>query len=381
MKAVRNPAGRRERIAPARFSEASAPIPLADPISVHPDATASDAAAPDAASRSRIRPWLLVVGLALVAALGIRLFVAEAFRIPTASMEQNLLVGDFVLVSKLHYGPRTPVTLGLPFTDRYLGGVAFPPLRLPGFSAVERGDVVVFNHPAGGEPVDRRMHFIKRVVGVPGDTVALVEKEVQVNGEPLPTPPGVQTDWLVTLDSAARLSVDVFREIGADPMMREDEGRWRVRMTEAEAEAVATWEAVRTVRPAVSDRAEMLFPYHARQTLDDYGPVAVPRRGQTVRLTLETWPVVRDVIERHEGRTARRFADGRYEIDGALTDRYTFEQDYYFVLGDNRDDSSDSRRWGFVPRDHLVGKAVMVYFSWDQRTRRPRLDRLFHPVR
>ena len=376
MKAVRNPAGRRERIVPARFSEASAPIPLADPISVHPDATA-----PDAASRLRIRPWLLVVGLALVAALGIRLFVAEAFRIPTASMERNLLVGDFVLVSKLHYGPRLPVTLGLPFTDRYLHGVTFPTLRLPGFGGVERGDVVVFNHPMGREPVDRRIHLIKRVVGLPGDTVALVEKELRVNGELLLPEPGVQTDWLVALDPAVPFSVDAFREIGAEPMMREGGGCWRVRMTEAEAETVATWEVARTVRPAVSDRAEMLFPYHARQTLDDYGPVAVPRRGQTVQLTAETWPVVRDVIERHEGRTARRFADGRYEINGALTDRYTFEQDYYFVLGDNRDDSSDSRRWGFVPRDHLVGKAVTVYFSWDQRTRRPRLDRLFDPVR
>jgi len=320
------------------------------------------------------------MGLALVAALVIRLFVAEAFRIPTASMERNLLVGDFVLVSKLHYGPRLPVTLGLPFSDRYLQGITFPPVRLPGFDGVERGDVVVFNHPMGREPVDRRIHLIKRVVGLPGDTVALVEKELRVNGESLLPELGVQTDWLVALDPAVPFSFDAFREIGAEPMMRESEGRWRVRMTEAEAEAVAAWEAVRDLRPAVSDRTEMLFPYHARQTLDDYGPVVVPRRGQTVQLTPETWPVVRDVIDRHEGRTARRFADGRYEIDGALTDRYTFEQDYYFVLGDNRDDSSDSRRWGFVPRDHLVGKAVTVYFSWDQRTRRPRFERLFHPI-
>lgn len=376
MKAGRNPAERCEPAAQARCPEAPVPIPVPDSTPAH-----TEAKAPAGALLRRARPWVLVVVLALVAALGIRLFVAEAFRIPTPSMERNLLVGDFVLVSKLHYGPRMPATLGLPFSDRYLRGVTFPPFRLPGFDEVERGDVVVFNHPAGREPVDRRTHFIKRVVGLPGDTVALVGKEVRVNGASSPRPPGVQTDWLITLDPEVSFSLDAFREAGVQPVTREAERTWRVRMTDAEVDTVASWQAVQGVRPAVSEREELLFPYHARQTLDDYGPVVVPRRGQTVRLTAETWPAVRDVIERHEGRTARRFADGRYEIDGALTDRYTFEQDYFFVLGDNRDDSSDSRRWGFVPRDHLVGKAVVVYFSWDRRTRRPRFDRLFHLVR
>jgi signal peptidase I len=349
---------------------------VADPTPADPDA-----ATLSKAPIQRLRPWLLVVVLALGAALVIRLFVAEAFRIPTASMERNLLPGDYVLVSKLHYGPRTPATLGLPFTEWYLRGVVLPSLRLPGFAEVERGDVVVFNHPTAQQPVDRRMHFVKRVVGLPGDTLALVGKVVHIDGQPLPPVPGALTDWLVTLDPDASFSLDAFRDAGAEHVARDGERRWAVRMTAAEAEAVATWEAVESVRPAISDREQLLFPYGSRQTPDDYGPIVVPRRGQTVRLTAETWPVVRDIVERHEGRVARRFADGRYEIDGALTDRYTFEQDYYFVLGDNRDDSSDSRRWGFVPRDHLVGKAVMVYFSWDQRTRRPRFDRLFQPVR
>ncbi len=337
---------------------------------------------PESAKPNRLKPWLIVVVVALLAALGIRLFVAEAFRIPTASMERSLLVGDFLLVSKLHYGPRTPVTLGLPFTDQYLRGVTLPFVRLPGFSHVEHGDVVVFNLPTETGPLDRRTHFIKRVVGLPGDTVALVHKVVQVNGEALPLGAGIQQDWLVALDPAVPFSLGAFHEAGVTmPAAREGEGMWRVRMTLAEAETVAAWPAVRDLRPAVSERVDMLFPFGLRQTLDDYGPVAVPKRGQTVRLDATTWPVVRDVVERYEGHTARRFADGRYEINGALTDAYTFEQDYYFVLGDNRDDSSDSRRWGFVPRSHLVGKAMLVYFSWDAQSGRPRLDRLFHPIR
>ncbi|MEP0548058.1 MAG: signal peptidase I [Rhodothermales bacterium] len=331
---------------------------------------------------SRLRPWVIVVAAALVAALGIRLFAAEAFRIPTASMERNLLVGDFLLVSKLHYGPRTPVTVGLPFTDRYVRGLTLPSVRLPGFAEVERGDVVVFNHPTEHGPVDRRTHFIKRVVGLPGDTVAVVEKDVRVNGEPLPLGPEMQFDWLVALDRSVPFSLGAFRELGVrSPAAREGDGMWRVRMTLPEAETVATWPAVVDVRPAVATRTEMLFPFGTRQTLDDYGPVVVPKRGQTVRLDAATWPAVRDVVERYEGHAARRFADGRYEIDGAITDTYTFEQDYYFVLGDNRDDSSDSRRWGFVPHSHLVGKAVLVYFSWDAAEGRPRFGRLFRPIR
>ncbi len=331
---------------------------------------------------SRLRPWVIVVAAALVVALGIRLFAAEAFRIPTASMERSLLVGDFLLVSKLHYGPRTPITIGLPFTDRYVHGLTLPSVRLPGFADVERGDVIVFNHPTEPGPVDRRTHFIKRVVGLPGDTVAIVHKNVQVNGEVLPLGPAMQHDWLVVLDPSVPFSLGAFREIGVrSPPVREGEGVWRLRMTLSEAETVATWPAVRDVRPVVATRPDMLFPFGTRQTLDDYGPVVVPERGQTIRLDATTWPAVRDVVERYEGHTARRFADSRYEIDGALTDTYTFEQDYYFVLGDNRDDSSDSRRWGFVPRSHLVGKAVLVYFSWDAAAGRPRFDRLLRPIR
>src|SRR5690606_8092450 len=198
----------------------------------------------------------------------------------------------------------------------------------------------------------------------------------------LPLEGAMQADWLVALDPDVPFSLAAFREAGVRaPAAREGDGVWRVRMTPAEAEAVAAWPAVRDVQPAVSEVEEALFPFGVRQTRDDYGPVVVPRRGQTVRLDAATWPAVRDVIERHEGRTARRFAGGRYEIDGALTETYTFVQDYYFVLGDNRDDSSDSRRWGFVPRSHLVGKAVLVYFSWDARSSRPRLDRLLKPIR
>lgn len=331
--------------------------------------------------RAGLGLWARVVGVALVAAVVLRVLVAEAYRIPTSSMERTLRAGDFVLVSKLHYGPRTPVTLGLPFTDRYLD-VAWPSVRLPGFSRVRRGDVVVFNLPTEPGPVDRRTPFVKRVVGLPGDTVEIVGKEVRVNGEAVAEAPGVQQLWVVATEPGVPLAPEAFRALGAPaPFERAGEGEWLVRLTPAQADTVATWPAVRAMRPLVAERPEPLFPFGRTQTLDDYGPVVVPRKGEAVRLDGATWPTLHDVIARHEGHAARRFADGRYEIDGALTDAYTVGQDYYFVLGDNRDDSSDSRRWGFVPRDHLIGKAVLVYFSWDPEEGLVRWDRLLTPVR
>lgn len=339
------------------------------------------ASPPENRPRSALGLWARVVAVALVAAVVLRVFVVEAYRIPTPSMERTLRVGDFVLVSKLHYGPRTPSTLGLPFTERYLDA-ELPSVRLPGFDRVRRGDVVVFNLPTEPGPVERRTPFVKRVVGLPGDTVEVVGKELRVNGTAVAEAPGVQRRWVVAMEPGVPFAPEAFRALGAPaPYERADGGEWVARLTPAEADTVASWPAVRSVRPLVAERPEPLFPLGRAQTPDDYGPVVVPRAGEAVRLDGTTWPLLHDVIARHEGHTARRFADGRYEIDGALVESYLVGQDYYFVLGDNRDDSSDSRRWGFVPRDHLIGKAVLVYFSWDEAEGRVRWGRLLRPVR
>ncbi len=341
----------------------------------------SPAPPPARPPRSALRLWLRVVVLALVAALVIRLFVAEAFRIPTPSMEKTLLVGDFLLVSKLHYGPRTPNTFGIPFTDWVLP-IELASVRLPGLSAVQRGDIIVFNLPTERGPVDRKTPFIKRVAGLPGDTVALVGKEVRVTREAQPLPEGAQQNWLVRLDPTVPFSPEAFREVGVRaPIERASEGDWLVQMTLAQADTVARWPVVLDLHPLIAKRPDPLFPFGVQQTVDEYGPITVPRAGQTIRLDGDTWPTLRDVITRYEGHTARRFADGRFEIDGTLAQTYTVEQDYYFVMGDNRDDSSDSRRWGFVPRGHVVGKAVLVYFSWDAREKQPRWERVFRSIR
>ncbi len=332
---------------------------------------------------SRLKTWGKVVFIALVAALILRMFAFEAFRIPSASMEDTLLVGDFLFVSKLHYGARTPITVGIPFTGWYLKGVELPAVRLPGFSSVKHGDVVVFNYPPDYAPIDRRMPYIKRIVGLPGDTLSIFDKNVIVNGVELTRPTQMRQFWRVMAeDDAAMPTRDTLGTLGFSGRMdRIGQGEWLFEGSTEQAETFGAFDGVLSVEPYVRWRGDhsATFPSGGDFSLDDYGPVVVPRLGATVSLDNRTWPLYREVITRYEGTTAQHVAGG-YEIAGALTNQYTFQQDYFFVMGDNRDDSADSRSWGFVPASHLVGKAVLVYFSWDSVTKRPRWSRVFRGI-
>lgn len=296
----------------------------------------------------------MVIG-AIVFAVVLRACAFEAYRIPSTSMEDTLLVGDFILVSKLHYGPRL------------LGH------RWPGFDDVERGDVAVFHYPPGlEEPLEARTPYIKRVVGLPGDTVSIGDKTVRVGEEALPFPRRGRQFWEVQHEGP--LDADTLQTLGVGGRVeRLAAGVWLVEATVAQAERLREAAGVGGVAPLVRPAGDgsAAFPASFRFSLDNYGPVVVPQRGQTVRLDDATWPVVRTTIERFEGHATERSVDG-FLIDGRPVETYTFAQDYYFVLGDNRDDSADSRTWGFVPRDHLIGKAVLIYFSWDDEAEAPR---------
>ncbi|MDX1418743.1 MAG: signal peptidase I [Rubricoccaceae bacterium] len=360
--------------------------PLASDPVASPDATADEArtgepaAPPEGPSRGqKARSWLRVLGIALLVALLLRALAFEAYRIPSSSMEGTLRVGDFLFVSKLHYGPRTPVTVGLPFTDRYLGGLRLPSLRLPGVAAPARGDVVVFNFPPQRGPVDRKEHYVKRLAGLPGDTVEVAAKRVLVNGAPLAVPPEARQLWRVRLLSDTLSPRAVLPEADLRGRPSRDEPVWLFEASAAEAEGLAFRPGVAEVTPYVRPPAGDGDGAFGGVRLDHFGPAVVPARGLTIRLDDRTWPLYRDVLDRFEGVTARRVAGG-FEVDGALTDRYTFRQDYLFVIGDNRDDSADSRTWGFVPESHLVGKAVLVYFSWDAEEGRPRWERMLRGV-
>ena len=337
------------------------------------------------AHKSELRQWGESLVVAIVIVLIVRSLLFDLFRIPTPSMEENLLVGDYLVVSKLHYGPRTPVSLGIPLTSIHLPGVTFPYHRLPGFSKVQRGDPIVFNYPPDDEPIDRKVHYVKRVIGMPGDTLSVQDKLVNINGGPLPIGRGMQQYWTVT-KSDARYQIPRRRmeEMGISEVRRTDRAETvRVLATPRGAKQIRQRSWVRSIEPYVlnsDEYSDLMYPSGRGYTPDNYGPVHIPAKGTTVELTDRNWALYRPVIVRYEDHDARQMTDSTFAIDGARTTTYTFQQDYFFAMGDNRDNSQDSRFWGFVPMDHVVGKAVLTYFSWDHEEWLPRFGRIMRPI-
>ena len=337
------------------------------------------------ARKSELRQWGESLVVAVVIVLIVRSLLFDLFRIPTPSMEENLLVGDYLVVSKLHYGPRTPVSLGIPLTSIHLPGVTFPYHRLPGFSEVQRGDPIVFNYPPDDEPIDRKVHYVKRVIGMPGDTLSVRDKLVHIDGDPLPLGRGMQQYWTVT-KSDARYQIPRRRmeEMGISEVRRTDRAETvRVLATPEGAQQIRQRSWVRSIEPYILDSDEyddLMYPPGRGYTPDNYGPVHIPAKGTTVELTDQNWALYRPAIVRYEGHAARQMTDSTFAIDGARTSTYTFQQDYFFAMGDNRDNSQDSRFWGFVPMNHVVGKAVLTYFSWDHEEWLPRFGRIMRPI-
>ncbi len=327
-----------------------------------------------------VREWLDAVTFAIIFMVIMRALFFDLFRIPTPSMEKSLLVGDYIAVSKIHYGMRSPITLGIPFTQIYVRGLELPWTRFPGFTSPKRFDTVVFNWPADeGKPVDRKTYYIKRIIGMPGDTLSIVNKVVHVNRDTLffketskPLKDTMQHLWFVyKQDPRVRLPGARLQELGiseAFPTM--NPAIERIQATDSAAAVVAGWEYVASVRPVIrgasASQGFSLYPENANNSTDNFAPLVIPGKDRTINLTAENWPVYRSVITNYEGQSAS--LDGeRILINGQIQDSYTFSQDYYFVMGDNRDNSEDSRFWGFVPMDHVVGRAVAVYFSWNSQ--------------
>jgi signal peptidase I len=345
------------------------------------DDSSSDAPAP----KSELRQWGESLVVAVIIVLIVRSLLFDLFRIPTPSMEENLLVGDYLVVSKLHYGPRTPVSLGIPLTSIHLPGVTFPYKRLPGFSEVQRGDPIVFNYPPDDEPIDRKVHYVKRVIGMPGDTLSVRDKLVHIDGEPLPLGSGMQQYWTVT-KSDARYQIPRARmeELGISEVRRTGQAETvRVLATPEGARQISRRSWVRSVEPYVlsdDEYSDLMYPAGEGYTPDNYGPIHIPAKGETVTLTAQNWDLYKPVITQYEDHAAQQMTDSTFAIDGARTTTYTFEQDYFFAMGDNRDNSQDSRFWGFVPMNHVVGKAVLTYFSWDHDAWLPRFGRILRPI-
>ena len=338
---------------------------------------------------------LMVVVIALV-----RWAAIEAYLVPSASMEHSLLVGDYILVSKLAYGPITPQTpLQIPLLYQQVPGLGWPSYstrlqlpayRLPGFGTVQRNDVVVFHVPHEQQrPPDLRTHYIKRCVAVAGDTLELRQGQVFINGQPAAVGGQPQASYFVAV---ANPSAEVGQALHAQqitdymqpdgipaPTISPETGRlgYAISCPASVAAYLSQQPYVQALVPTSPPVAE-LFPDMAdfrvsgirsavprRWQLDSYGPLPVPRRGQLINLTPANAGIYYKIIAQYEHNQGISWVNDMIYQHGQPLTQYAIKQNYYFVLGDNRHDSEDSRFWGFVPEDHLVGKAISVWLSLD----------------
>ncbi|MFI3285642.1 MAG: signal peptidase I [Rikenellaceae bacterium] len=377
--------------------------------------------------------WVNSIIFAVVVATLIHTYVFQLYVIPSSSMEKSLLVGDYLYVSKVAYGPKMPNTpISFPFVHHTMPMsttkksfseiIKWPYKRLAGIKEVERGDVVVFNFPAGdtvllenqavtyydvlrsyqaqfgaeqgrktlfedftviARPVDKRENYVKRCVAVAGDTIKIVNSTLYVNG--VAEEPCDGRQFLHSVQTTSPISDAIFKKL----QITEASGNgsyYEMPLSIAKAEEIRKLPNVIAVTPYVAQGAlRDVFPSDERYAWnhDNFGELWIPKRGATVELTAENMPFYRRIIDQYEENDLRE-EDGKIFINGEQTTSYTFKMNYYWMMGDNRHNSADSRFWGFVPEDHIVGRAAVVMISLDAMGSFPsniRWDRLFKSVK
>ncbi|WP_299890659.1 signal peptidase I [uncultured Lacinutrix sp.] len=426
--------------------------------------------------RTSAGDWVSSILFAIVAATIVHTYFIQPFVIPSSSLEKSLLVGDFLFVSKFHYGARVPMTtVALPmvhdsipttkqksylFSDKYeerktslLNKLQLPYLRIPGFEKIERNEIVVFNQPADTlldmndftpdrnyyKPIDKKTNLVKRCVGIAGDSLELKNGIVYINGEKNVLPDraklqffyeiktnkdeqyfrskyGITEDsgyevysistkkWqkpeirqalaqnknvslsVVSYDSiTTKLRGVLTRKVYDALKMSVDEIVYTANMTEELAEKVSKDPAVKAIEKNISKNSNpRLFPQDLeyRYSTENFGPIYIPEAGKTIDLTIDVLPLYKRIIREYEGNKLTTRGN-QILINDEVVTNYTFKQDYYWMMGDNRQNSIDSRFWGFVPFNHVVGKPVMVWMSWDNNAsgfNKIRWNRLFTTV-
>jgi len=349
---------------------------------------------------------------AIVVATLVHTYVMQPFTIPTSSLEKSLLVGDFLFVSKFHYGARTPMTtVALPMVHdtiplvhkkSYMKWPQLPYFRLPALQQIERNDIVVFNWPVdtvykffdrhGGrfdKPVDKKSNYVKRCVGIPGDSLSIKDGYVYNNGKLLVLPERAkpQYSYLVTTNGGSFDPNYLLKELNITDGVYIDNRTPNTylfsALTEDSAARIKANPIVKSVVRNIDHQPEAsIFPQNNKWNKDNMGPIYVPQQGKTVALTAETLPFYKMIITDYENNDLK-VNGNEIRINGKVATSYTFQQDYYWMMGDNRHNSEDSRYWGFVPENHIVGKPVFIWMSLDQHARgldKIRWERMFTTV-
>ena len=357
--------------------------------------------------------WIDAIVFALVAVYFINLYIFQNYQIPSSSLEKTLRVGDFLYVSKMAYGARVPQTpLSMPLMQHtfpawlgggksYLDKPHWDYKRLAGWTSPQKGDIVVFNFPAGdtvcekmqnpdyytlrhyygealiknrkdvfGEiivrPVDRRENYVKRCVGTPGDSLRIVDNVIYVNGEREPEKEGLQYNYCVQTDGHL-FSAKYLEKLGISiaDRVQVDATTWHFPLTQAMKAELEKNPHVLAIAIEPEEQGGAVYPLgHNEWTRDNYGPIYIPKKGDRIMITEENYWIYKRIADAYEFKPI------------AIGEEYEFEMDYYWMMGDNRHNSADSRFWGFVPEDHVVGRPVFIWLSLDKDNHTVRWNRL-----
>jgi signal peptidase I len=353
---------------------------------------------------------------AIIVATLVHTYVLQPYTIPTSSLEKSLLVGDFLFVSKVNFGARVPMTtIALPMvhdsipltkSKSYISWPQLPYFRLPGFEKIKNCDIVVFNWPVDTvykfrddsgrrayKPIDKKSNYVKRCVGIPGDSLSIKDGIVYINGKILAMPERAkpQYSYKIAIDGKTPIDFEyLFKDMhvtdGAGFTSEARDTLFVTALTTDSAERLKNVPGVLSVTRNISHEPETgkfgVFHHTTNWNRDNYGPIYIPQEGKTVALNTATLPLYRMIITEYENNKLE--VDGDViKINGVVANNYTFKQNYYWMMGDNRHNSEDSRYWGYVPADHIVGKPVFIWMSWDTNGKglgKIRWDRLFTTV-
>lgn len=425
--------------------------------------------------RTGLGDWVSSIAFAVVAATIVHTYFIQPFVIPSSSLEKSLLIGDFLFVSKFHYGARLPMTtVALPmvhdsipltkqksylFSDDYearktswLNKLQLPYMRLPAFEKIDRNEIVVFNQPADTlldmndfrpdrnyyKPIDKKTNLVKRCVGAPGDSLEIRNGYVYINGKQNELPDRAKLQFFHTVETTSNpqalynkygitekqerqifaienrfwdrpdlqaylrneniiLNVesrDSLNTLVTGGMTQKLFDRLKVKivgstinvnMTEELAAQMEKESSVTSITKVNSKAPNpSLFPQDPsyRNTVDNFGPIYIPKKGATIDLNVDVLPLYKRIITEYEGNTLS-VNGNQIKINNEIVTNYTFKQDYYWMMGDNRQNSIDSRFWGYVPHNHVVGKPVLIWMSWDSNAsgfNKIRWNRLFTTV-